>query len=268
MNGYWDGSVYWGARNISTDTAFVAALDALYNRLTPGTSPQTANFGATTYNWSLMTDAHTDPPDTGDIEVAKLSHHAGIATDMDYGYWGSGTPLYWVDEALVNYLRYDPDCLLTYMDGNIYEMTEDLAWHRPVMMAGCTKPNDCHIWITYGYNKGTDPNRQFLMNKGWGGASEWYSCDQFFALYQKILTRIAPLNVVKFVADQTPGPYPDPGDGSPSEPYHHIEEALSWVNDGTTLIFRAGSTNTFAASSLLINRPLILKGANVLIQKQ
>jgi len=268
MNGHWDGSVYWGARNISTNTAFVAALDALYSRLATGTSPQAANFGATTYNWSLMNDTHTDPPDAGDVEVAKLSHHAGIAADMDYGLWSSGTALYLVDDALVNYFRYDPDCLFTYVDRDIDEMTEDLAWLRPVMMAGCTKPNDCHIWVAHGYNKGTDPNRQFLMNKGWGGASEWYSCDQFFSLYQKILTRIAPLNVAKFVADRTPGSYPDPGDGSPSEPYHHIEEALSYVADGATLIFNAGSINTFAASSLLIEQPLTLKGVNILIQKQ
>ena len=268
MNGYWDGSVYWGARTLNNDSAFVTALDALYNRLTSGTTALQSNFGTTTYNWALMKDSHADPPDAGDAEVAKLSHHAGIAVDMDYGLWSSGTPLYFVDDGLANYFRYDPDVLFTYSDRDIDEMAEDLGWLRPVMMAGCTKPNDCHIWVTYGYNKGTDPDRQFLMNKGWGGAGEWYSCDKFFSMFQKTLTRIAPLNVVKFVEERSPGSYPDRGDGSPSEPYNHIEEALSYVADGTTLVFKAGSDNRFSASSLVIDRPMVLKGVRATIRKQ
>ena len=45
-----------------------------------------------------------------------------------------------------------------------------------------------------------------------------------------------------------------------------IEQALANVSDGTTLIFKAGSNNTFGAPSLTLNRPLILKGVNATIR--
>ena len=34
------------------------------------------------------------------------------------------------------------------------------------------------MWVVYGYNARTDPNRQFLMSLGWGGSSDgWYTVD-------------------------------------------------------------------------------------------
>jgi hypothetical protein len=214
-----------------------------------------------------MQNQHTDPVDTGDTEVAKLCYQVAIAVDTGFGIWWSGSDNWRVPGPLRDYFRYDPD--VTYGPLNIDDMTEEIEWLRPIGFSG-GPPG--HAWIIYGYNKGTDPNRQFKMNMGWDGGSDgWYTLDNIpsgINQNHNQLIRIAPLDVVKFVADLPPGPYPDPGRGSPSLPYNHIEEALSRVGDGTTLIFRAGSTNTFAASSLLINRPLILKGVNVTIQKQ
>ena len=43
-------------------------------------------------------------------------------------------------------------------------------------------------------------------------------------------------------------------------------EALAEALDYTTLIFQAGSINTFSAGTLIIDRPLILKGYNVTIE--
>ncbi len=44
-----------------------------------------------------MADRHTDPPDAGAQEAAKLSAHAGIAVIMDYGiresFSNAGPPL-------------------------------------------------------------------------------------------------------------------------------------------------------------------------------
>jgi hypothetical protein len=267
MNGYWDGSVYGTAIEISTDSAYRSALPNLWNRLTSGTTANYANFGSTTYNWSLMQNRHTDPVDTGDMEVAKLCYHVAIAVDTGFGIWWSGSDNWRVPGPLRDYFRYDPD--VTYGPPDIDDMTEEIEWLRPIGFSG-GPPG--HAWVIYGYNKGTDPNRQFKMNMGWDGSSDgWYTLDSIprgIKQNHNQLIRMAPLDVVKFVADLPPGPYPDPGRGSPGLPYNHIEEALSRVGDGTSLIFRAGSTNTFAASSLLINRPLTLKGMNVIIQKQ
>jgi hypothetical protein len=65
--------------------------------------------------------------------------------------------------------------------------------------------------------------------------------------------------MVKFVgADNS-------GDGSPNDPYKDIKEAIENAPDGATLIFKAGSVNTFSGT-LIINRPFILKGRDVTIR--
>jgi len=58
------------------------------------------------------------------------------------------------------------------------------------------------------------------------------------------------------------------GDGSPDDPHENIEEALADAPDHATLIFKAGSDNTFSANKLVINKPLILKGKDITIRKQ
>lgn len=263
MTGYWDGSVHAAAINISGDSDYLNALDALWNRLTPVTTTPYANFGTTSYDWSLIGDVHSDPPDVGDAEVAKLCYHIGIASEMDYGVWASGCALYIVQTGIVDHFRYDPDNAYGVPDINI--MTEEIQWLRPLAFSGCSAPNSCHMFAVYGYNKGTDPDRQFLMNMGWGPGSDslWYSCDSVsFNLYQKHLTRIAPLNVVKFVGDD------NPGDGSPNDPYEDIEEAINEAPDNATLIFKAGSDNTFSAGMLVIDHPFTLKGYDATIRKE
>jgi hypothetical protein len=113
-----------------------------------------------------------------------------------------------------------------------------------------------HSWVVYGYNKGTN---EFKINMGWGGNSDgWYTLDKMpFNPDQSYVTRIAPLNVVKFVGNSTSG------DGSPDNPHKDIEEALQSVPDTGTLIFKAGSTNTFSVNTFIIDRPLTFKGGNI-----
>jgi len=262
MNGYWDGSVYSAARNINEDADYRSALENLWNRLTHASTNHYANFGATNYNWGILEDAHTDPSDAGDVEVAKLCYHVGIAIDTSYGIYGSGSDLWRVEAPLENYFRYDTDA--TYGPRDINTMTEEIQWLRPIGFSG-SDGRVGHGWVVYGYNKGISP-WQFKMNMGWGGHHDgWYSCDNVpsnLNLYQKHLTSLAPLNVVKFVGDV------NPGDGSPDDPYEDIEEAIVEAPDGATLIFKAGSTNTFSGDPLVINRPFTLKGHNVIIQKQ
>ena len=261
MNGYWDYSLYWDARyGISSDPAFITALETLWNRMNSSSTTCSANFGATTYNWSVLRDAHTVPMDDGDPEVAKLCYHAAIAFDTGFGVLVSGSDLWRTVDPMKNFFRYDPDLV----DGppNIDTMAEEIQWLRPIGFSG-GPPG--HAWVIYGYNKATDPNRQFKMNMGWGGNSGWYTLDNVprgINQNHKHLTRIAPLDVVKFVGST------NSGDGSPSSPYENIEAALGDAPDGATLIFKAGSMNTFSSTSLMIDRPLTLKGVNAVIKKQ
>jgi len=102
------------------------------------------------------------------------------------------------------------------------------------------------------------------MNLGWGGFSDgWYSCDSVpgpYILNQDHVTSIAPKDVVKFVGAVSLG------DGSPGNPYRDIEEAIIEAQDGATLIFKAGSDNTFSAGTLVIDRPFMLKGRDAVIR--
>jgi hypothetical protein len=265
MTGNWDQSVYDAAQKISTNTTYLSALAALWSRLTTASTSHSANFGATTYDWSLLQDIHTDPPDTGDAEVAELCHHAGIAVTMDYGIWASSASTGNVPNALENYFRYDPDG--TYAIVNMATMMEEIQWLRPLQIRGCKPPDKgggCHSWVAYGYNQSTS---QFLMNIGWGPGTNhvWYTLDDVnmgYTINQYHATWLAPLNVVKFVGAG------NPGDGSPDDPYQNIEEAVTEAPNNATLIFKAGSTNTFSSSPLVIDRPLTLKGYNVTITKE
>jgi hypothetical protein len=263
MNGYWDDSIYRSAQGISASMAYQNALAALWSRMTQTTKTPDANFGATTYNWSVIQDTHADPPDAGDVEVAQLNAHVAIAVDTTFGLRGSSS-FFGNDVAgLEDHFRYDPDATFD-ATADIYSLTEDIQWLRPAGLGGSRASGGGHAWVVSGYNKGTDPDREFWMNMGWGGSSDgWYTFDSApFPLNHDMMTRIAPLDMVKFVGGGVAG------DGSPNEPYLGIEQAIAGASDGATLIFKAGSVNTFSGDTLFINRPFTLKGKDVTIRRE
>jgi hypothetical protein len=133
---------------------------------------------------------------------------------------------------------------------------------RPALQWGWDASGAGHIWVVYGYNKATDPDRQFLVNMGWGGAGDgWYSCDNIdYHISQEHCTGIAPESEVRFVGDK------NPGDGSPDNPFQDIEEAIAATPDSVTLIFKTGSVMPFSADTLVIDRPMVLKGRTVIGQ--
>jgi len=266
MNGDWDHSVLTSAQNITNTRTYSEALHNLWNRFPPPSSTNhSANLGFATYNWDILQDTHGSSPGLGDVEVAELSYHAGLAAKMNYGIWASGAERKNMVKALETNFRFDQDATLGTRDINI--MTEEIQWFRPIAFAGRDSPTTGHVWVISGYNKGTDP-WQFWMNLGWGGINNsngWFSYDgvpENFNDDQQHVTRIAPLNVVRFVGAS------DSGDGTPDNPYRHIEEAITKAPGGATLIFKAGSDNTFSASTLTINRPFTLKGTDITIRKE
>ena len=264
MRGYWDSSLNgWAYWTISTDPDFTAAHDTLFANMPDVGTTTNINFGATTYHWDLLRDVHTNQQDAGGIEVAQLCHHMGVAIGVGYGV--TETTGGEVVSALKTHFRYDPDATVTSVTdptAAMLDISEDLRWFRPVGLGGCA-----HHWVTYGYSKATDPNRQFLMNLGGGPGSDhvWETfdagpeagfCSGLIQLYE---TRIAPSGVVGFVGASSSG------NGSPNSPYQNVEEALAKANDQTTLIFKAGSVNTFSTGPLVINRPMTLKGVQATI---
>ncbi len=269
MNGYWDDSVFSEAYNHSDAAAYRNALFMLWLRMNEYTSTYYAYPGMHTYDWSILQDQHADPPDSSDDAVAELCYDVAVCVHMDFGLLASGASTSNVPGALESHFRYDPDGTSGGLSTST--MINEIQWLRPVIMHGFDRRGG-HAWVVYGYDTSPE-DPQFLMNMGWGGGGDdWYSCDKignpdpndpndfpWFDSDQGQVYRLAPLDVVQFV--NTSGS----GDGSPDNSYGGIEEAIAEAPDGTTLIFKAGSVNTFAVPNLVIDRPLTLKGYDVTI---
>ncbi|RKZ31662.1 hypothetical protein DRQ36_01195 [bacterium] len=272
MNGYWDGSVYNSAReqldtvSSADSTAFFTALDSLWNRLTMSSKTCRADFGTTTYRWDLMEDIHDDAiHDAGDTAVATLCYNVGVACEMDYGIWGSGAWEWPMVGAYEDHFRYDLDVDYVVRDTGDYasgtnDMIDEFQWLRPVQYYGWEM---VHSWVIYGYNRTFLPDSvQFHMNSV-NGDTDWVQWDEVYPNHC-FIWHIAPQSVVRFIGDT------NPGDGSPDDPYQNIEEAIADLSipDGAKWIFKAGSVNTFAASSITINKPCTLIGRNAIIRKE
>jgi len=214
------------------------------------------------YDWPNMPDHCVDGCSPAqEAALSELSYEMGVALHMDYGACSSGADPSRVAIALESFFLYDPDTI--FADRNIDVMVEEIQWLRPFHFRGTEPGGGGHSWAVLGYNKGTDPDREFLMNLGWGDPAAWYVYDSVvggFNIDQKHTTWIAPLDAVKFVGSAVSG------DGSPGQPYKNIEEAVAHAPNYSTLIFKAGSHNLFIDSPLVIDRPMTLKGYDVVIR--
>lgn len=146
-----------------------------WHKYIPSESPeigqQFANFGATTYNWSLMPDKLRPHHSSAEKSaVAQLLYHAGVAVDMSYTKDGSGSYTCDVLYAMPQYFRYsDSIRLCTYSDYDNeqwYRMIKsEIDAGRPVIYSGATLNNEGHAWVVDGYN-----SKGYLhVNWGWGG---------------------------------------------------------------------------------------------------
>ena len=267
MNGYWDGSIYGAAQGISGDAAYQSTLATLWSHMNQSTKVPCANFGAASYNWSIMRDTNAEPPDAAGNEAAQISAHTAIGVNSDLGVWSTNSYFGNDVAGLAAYFRYDPDALYTPppSDGgpgaDIYSMTAEITWGRLVGLGGSNAAGGGHAWVIDGYDKSGDPNRLFHMNLGWGGDSNgWYTFDTApLPLNHDMMSRIAP-TVVKFVAASG-----STGDGSPASPYPNIGQAATAAPAGSTLMLRAGFEYNFSAP-LTINRALTLKGYGATIR--
>jgi hypothetical protein len=266
MNGYWDHSMYLKAIKMSDSTGYRTALDTLWNRMDEDTTWLPADYGATTYDWSVMTDSASQLSPAGTTAVATLSYHAGIACHMNYHVFVSTTNNGNLIDALKDHFYYDSDGSVSEVD--ITQMTDEIQWLRPFAVGGSdTAGRGSHTWVVYGYSKSTDPDRQFKMNMGWDGVGDGWFCLDTVAtggcvFHTSEQTKYLAPSCAKFVGDDSPG------DGSPNDPYQHIQGALSQAPDGAVLIFKAGSDNTFSSDSLVLDRRLTLKGKDVTIRRQ
>jgi hypothetical protein len=137
-----------------------------------------ANFGETTYNWSIMPNSLGSSATTAAQAVALLMYHCGIAVDMDYDPSGSGAHTEDIPGAVVDYFRYGAG---TYVDARDYYTKT--AWEDklialldrgiPMVYAGADTDGG-HAFNCDGYNA----QRYFNFNWGWSGSyNNYYQID-------------------------------------------------------------------------------------------
>ena len=142
-----------------------------------GYPEQTANFGATTYDWAHMPNSLSYSSTTTEINaVATLMWHCGVAINMSYGANGSGASPYYIPSALVNYFGYSNEVSIVYKED--YSDDEWLALMKTCLDLGC--PIHYSGWDVHGYGghgfvcDGYNANNLLHFNWGWGGSANGY----------------------------------------------------------------------------------------------
>ena len=169
---------YWGYPTTGNGSHTYTPLDE-HTYQPSGYPQQTANFGATTYQWNNMPNALYASSSTAQVNaVATLLWHCGVSVEMMYGVGGSGAFSIDVPNALQNYFRYSSDMQMIYRENytdtqwmNLIKGSLNLS--RPVYYSGSdTGGQGGHAFICDGYN-----NNDFLhFNWGWyGNWNDYYA---------------------------------------------------------------------------------------------
>ncbi len=161
-----------------------------------------ANFGETTYNWSIMPNALGNQANDAAKAVALLMYHCGVSVDMDFAPDGSGAHTEDVPTSLTSYFRYANCVHLGWRDEYTRTEWEDLLMESfdrgiPVMYSGAeANGSGGHAFNCDGYND----QRMFHFNWGWSGQgnNQYYQIDALntfngsFNSYQRVVFDIIP----------------------------------------------------------------------------
>ena len=146
-----------------------------YSYYCPGYGQQSANFGATTYDWANMPIqlGNSSPQEQIDA-VATLMYHCGVAVDMSYAIDGSGSYSDLVPPAIRSYFGYSNQAVKRNRDGysyvnwaNMLKESFDMGW--PVYYSG-QGTDGGHAFVCDGY----DDYDLFHFNWGWSGSGDNY----------------------------------------------------------------------------------------------
>ena len=133
---------------------------------------QSVNFGETIYDWANMPDQLTDTSTQTEIAaVASLLWHCGVAVDMNYSPYGSGTDQHFT--TLIDYFGYSDELHWESRQDDeswLSLLKADLNLGRPVFYTGFRWANSGHAFVCDGY----DVNDRFHFNWGGGGNSNGY----------------------------------------------------------------------------------------------
>lgn len=189
----------------------------------------TANFGATQYAMASMPAAiYGSHP-----EVARLLWHCGVATQMNFGPYASGTGITDARNALVNHFGYQLSAQIvtknSYADAQWKAlMRSEIDQGRPVFYSGVDPAsNTGHAWVLDGYSSGD----YFHFNWGWSGIADGYF----------LLTALNPLGSANYVNFQEAIIGIEP---TGSAPLAAFTANATTVNTGDPVTFSNLSTGT------------------------
>ena len=130
---------------------------------------QSANFGATTYQWSQMPNEVWNSNDA----VATLMYHCGVSVNMNYGPNGSGAMSQDVETAMRSYFGY---CGAKYRQKASYQeeawiamLKAEIDLSHPLYYSGANGDSG-HAFVCDGY----DNNDRMHFNFGWSGSGDGY----------------------------------------------------------------------------------------------
>ena len=202
----------------------------------PNYGTQTANFGATTYDWDNMLNTYSAgsyTPEQGDA-VALLCWHCGVSVNMNYGNdadGGSGASTQNVPAAISSYFRYTTAASLQYKGNltvwmNTLKDAFDKGW--PMYYAGVESGSPYgHAFVCDGY-KDSD---YFHFNWGWGGSGDnWFLIDEIdYNTQNTIVTNFVPADIYNNTA-QAPTNFTVTKASDIAQ-----EAAVSWTNPIKTM---------------------------------
>lgn len=202
-----------------------------YNAVGYGT--QTADFGNTNYNYSVMPLSLTRTSSDEEIfEVAQLMYHCGVSVDMGYGPDGSGAMSDQVPKSWKEYFLFAEDTYMDYLMMHNAErwaikLREELDKSRPLYYSGSNEDGG-HAFVCDGY----DNNGLFHFNWGWGGSG-----DSFFIIDDTFMfpnNQGAIFNAVpKYINNPTA-----PSNFEVTADEDFTEVTLNWTNPSTTILGR------------------------------
>ena len=212
----------------------------------PGYGQQSANFGATTYDWENMPNTLNNANQTQIDAVATLMYHCGVAVNMGFAPDGSGAYSQDVPTAVKAYFGY---CNQTTHEQRVYytraqwmdklKEHHDLRW--PVYYSGQSSEGG-HAFVCDGYNDAD----MFHFNWGWGGSDNaFFDFDLIdYNTSSAAVFNFVPTNVYNNTA-QAPTNFTVTKASETA-----LEATLSWVNPSKTLT----NTNLTNIDQVIVTR--------------
>ena len=198
-----------------------------------GYGMQSANFGATTYDWEHMPDRLGGASQEEIEAVALFMYHCGVSVEMQFSPTGSGANSWDVPYAIRHYFSYSNQCSLQGRDEhpliewqNMLKEQFDLGW--PVYYSGFSDSGG-HAFVCDGY----DDDDLFHFNWGWGGSSDgWFVIDEIdYAGWAQAIFNYVPTDVYTYMPLQP--------ENLSVEPSNDLDYAatLSWTNPTQNIHF-------------------------------